>query len=1143
MSIVLVGLVMMAAFVPLISPNVKSTDMGGNFVSVNGYLVPHYFGPYPNYATSDLPRVTYNLDGSIASLTGGIRKFVDSLPGLGPAAANNLGNYISVAVPDTTTYPGSEYYEIALVEYEQKMHSDLNPTKLRGYVQLETADNYDISKHVALHYLDGTSVYKGDPVDQIPAIAIDEPRYLGPFIIAQKDVPVRVKFYNLLPIGQAGDLFIPVDKTAMGAGETPTPGEYYTENRATIHLHGGRTPWISDGTPHQWITPAGEYTNYPEGVSVRDVPDMPDPGPGAMTFFYTNQQSARLMFYHDHAYGITRLNVYAGEAAGYLLVDDVEKSLITAGIIPADEIPLVIQDKTFVPNTTVPVTNMWGTFDSQLAFQDPTWNTTQWGQEGDLWYPHVYMTMTNPYDPTGMNPFGRWHYLPWFWPPQQPVFGPIANPYYDPNNPMEPVMIPGTPNPSQAGEAFMDTPVINGVAYPYLEIDPQAYRFRILNAADDRFFNLQLYVADSSVVSFDGRNNTEVKMVPAVPTDGFPVDWPTDGRAGGVPDPATAGPEMIQIGTEGGFLPSPVILPNQPVDWNWDMGTFDMGILKKYTLLLGSAERADVIIDFSQFAGKTLILYNDCPAPSPAGDPRQDYYTGHPDMTDTGGSATTLPGYGSNTRTLMQIRVANTTPAQAFNVSRLMDAFNTTADHVGVFAEDQHDIIIPQSYYDSAYNLTLPTDSFVRIYDTSVTFTPLGTTTPVTIEMKNKAIHDEMGAAFDPLYGRMAVEFGVEVKQTQAQVQNLVLYGYTDPPTEVIAPDIYGTQIGALSDGTQIWKIVHNGVDVHPVHWHMFEVQLINRVAWDNNIREPDPNELGWKETIRVNPLQNTIVALRPVIPNVPFDLPNSVRLMDPTKPEGVILDTQAFAPNAEPITIVNRVVNFGWEYVWHCHILAHEENDMMRTMAVAIAPRAPSNLVISQEPGRVVLNWQDNSLGETGFTIQRAEDPEFQIGLTTFTVAQGVTTYNDTTAGIDRAYYYRVFADNLVGDTTDYRTLQNNPLIENFPTVKVSSAPTNVVSSPLGLTMLLSAVPGPSGSPVTLTWTYAPSGAQTGFVIERASNMEFTQGVVRFVAGPSAVSYTDGLVQPSTIYYYRVAATSGGVTGAWSNIMVVTTP
>ncbi len=72
---------------------------------------------------------------------------------------------------------------------------------------------------------------------------------------------------------------------------------------------------------------------------------------GCQTFFYTNQQSARLMFYHDHAWGITRLNVYAGEAAGYLIADATEKKLVADGTIPgaADTLPLIIQDKTFVP--------------------------------------------------------------------------------------------------------------------------------------------------------------------------------------------------------------------------------------------------------------------------------------------------------------------------------------------------------------------------------------------------------------------------------------------------------------------------------------------------------------------------------------------------------------------------------------------------------------------------------------------------------------------------------------------------------------------------------------------------------------------------------------------------------------------------
>jgi FtsP/CotA-like multicopper oxidase with cupredoxin domain len=1035
--------------------------------AANSTPIPHYFGPYPNYATSQLPTVTRDAAGNVISITGGIKKFVDSLPLLGPAGANNLGQYLPIAIPDKTSYPGSDYYEIALVEYYQKMHSDLAPTKLRGYVQLDTA--VIPGAGVPLTNLDAANPTPITLPNGSQAIGVDIPRYLGPVIIAEKDTPVRIKFYNLLPTGAGGDLFLPVDTTVMGAGMGPTPMldsngmpmhnpdgsimyESYTQNRATLHLHGGRTPWISDGTPHQWITPAGENTAYPKGVSVYNVPDMPDPGDGAMTFYYTNQQSARLMFYHDHAYGITRLNVYAGEAAAYILRDQVEQALISSGIIPVDEIPLVIQDKTFVPDNTTPVTNFYGTFPSQLAFQDPTWDISKWGGPGSLWYPHVYVPMQNPDDPSGMNIIGRWHYGPWFWPPTAVTHGPVPNPYYvggalyDPTYPynsMEPPLIPGVPSISMPGEAFMDTPVVNGVAYPYLEVEPKAYRFRILNAADDRFFNLQLYKASTGIVTHIAVTNggsgyttepsvtisgtgvgataraiidqgavtaielltvgsgytvpptvtisppplgtqatataqiytapTEVGMVPATRTSGYPASWPIDGREGGVPDPATRGPSFIQIGTEGGFLPNPVVLPNQPVDWNVDVGTFDAGNINKGTLQLGTAERADVIVDFSQFAGQTLILYNDNPAPSPASDPRQDYYTCRPDMTEVGGCDEIMPGYGSNTRTIMQIRVANTTPAAPFDLSALLSAFISTATTEGVFAASQNDIIVPQAAYSSAYNTTF-SNKYSRIFDNSLTFTPIGQTSPVTIEFEPKMIQDEMGEAYDPEYGRMAVLLGTELRRTTAGQQTMLLYGFAEPPTEVIKSSIAGTQIGTLADGTQIWKITHNGVDVHTVHWHMFEVQLINRVAWDNNIREPLPNELGWKETIRVNPLQDTIVALRPIVPDVPFDLPNSIRPIDPTMPLGVTLKN-TFDIAGQPVTLTNHLINYGWEYVWHCHILAHEEMDMMRSITMAAPPMAPYGLTVTLLDGNPTyrLSWIDNSLSETNFTIQRS--------------------------------------------------------------------------------------------------------------------------------------------------------------------------
>ncbi len=1107
--------------------------------------VPHYFGPYPNYANSPLPKgkvaaITVEAGGSgytnptitITDLytgmpgtipatatatvvggkitainvtnggagysapvvmiedpsgsdasasavlggpfTGGLRKFVDALPNL------------AVAVPDTTTYPGSEYYVIELGQYSVSMHADLpNATTLRGYRQVNAPGGSAASRY----------------------------SYLGPVIVAQRDTPVRVKFINSLPTGTAGDLFIPVDPTVMGAGMGPLdmpgmPGmkEEYTENRGTVHLHGNNTVWISDGTPHQWITPAGETTQYPEGVSVRDVPDMwydaggnavaegtpgatTDPGDGSMTFYYTNDQSARLMFYHDHSFGITRLNVYAGEAAAYVITDDVEKDLQSGtnitGVNPGgarplglDEIPLVIQDRTFVDAETIP-------------YQDPTW---KWGtgavdpgtgarapKTGDLWYPHVYMPNQNPSDLSGMNAFGRWHYGPWFWPPATNITnGPVPNPYYQPDPnlpdyaPWEPELIPGVPNPSAPAEGFMDTPTVNGKAYPYLEVDPKAYRLRILNGADDRFFNLQFYVADPGGYAIDANGNsvtpgtgfgTEVKMVPAVANAAYPEGWPTDGRDGGVPDPALVGPSFVQIGTEGGFLPEPVELATLPVDWNMDQTNFDMGLVNQGTLILGTAERADVIVDFSAFAGKTLILYNDAPAPFPAIDPRYDYHTGSTDLTGIGGTPSTQPGYGPNTRTIMQIRVAAAPVAPAYNVSALMSVWakgTGASTKRGVFEVSQDEIILPSADYNSAYGKTgtdsFKADPYVRIYEKSKTFQTVAGGT-ATIAFEPKAIQDEMGEAFDIEFGRMSAMLGLELPATQAGAQNFILYPFLSPPVEIVENTIYGTPIGGFADGTQIWKITHNGVDTHTIHTHLYNAQLINRVAWDNALRLPDPNELGWKETFRVNPLQDTIIAFRAIAPtydptltapnSVPFQIPNSVRLIDPTKPEGEPLSPPLGGfkdPNGNPVTIVNEMLNFGYEYVYHCHLLAHEEMDMMHTVAVAGAPEAPTDLVAvgtgSGAEKAVTLLWADNSLNETGFVIERATNDTFTGTLSAFFVGSDINVYVDLIGDTDATYFYRVYARNMVGAKVDG---SDAPAAPGFPTATMISGYTNV--------------------------------------------------------------------------------------------------
>ncbi len=145
-----------------------------------------------------------------------------------------------------------------------------------------------------------------------------------------------------------------------------------------------------------------------------------------------------------------------------------------------------------------------------------------------------------------------------------------------------------------------------------------------------------------------------------------------------MPDPATAGPPIIQIGTEGGLLPAPVVIPSTPTGYEYNRRNIVVLNIATHGLILGPAERADVIIDFSSVPnGSKLILYNDAPAPVPAFDSRLDYYTGDEDQSltgdGTGGAPTTQPGYGPNTRTMMQFQVTGGT-GTPFNLAALQAA-------------------------------------------------------------------------------------------------------------------------------------------------------------------------------------------------------------------------------------------------------------------------------------------------------------------------------------------------------------------------------------------------------------------------------------------------------------------------------------
>ncbi|MDH3255117.1 MAG: multicopper oxidase domain-containing protein, partial [Acidobacteriota bacterium] len=144
--------------------------------------------------------------------------------------------------------------------------------------------------------------------------------YPGPTIEATSGQPIEVTYINDLPAkGRRGGHLFEVDECPHG------PNYWQDTARAVTHLHGGHVPARFDGQPEYHILP-GESDVYE----------------------YPNAQDAATLWYHDHALGITRLNVYAGMAAYYLLRDDVETAL---GLPSGEfEIPAVIQDREFNPD-------------------------------------------------------------------------------------------------------------------------------------------------------------------------------------------------------------------------------------------------------------------------------------------------------------------------------------------------------------------------------------------------------------------------------------------------------------------------------------------------------------------------------------------------------------------------------------------------------------------------------------------------------------------------------------------------------------------------------------------------------------------------------------------------------------------------
>jgi len=459
----------------------------------------------------------------------------------------------------------------------------------------------------------------------------------GMAVVAETGTPIDVSYTHALPFTYPD--WIPVDTRLTPLGD---------QVRVMTHLHGALVAGNSDGNPA--ITP--------NGFGLGDT----------QTVHYPNEQPATLLWFHDHGLGATRLNVFAGLAAAYILRDEFDTGTEPNPVgIPggAYEIPLVIQDRKFNPDGT---------------FLYPTSDI-----EGAIWI----------------------------------------------------------------GEYFGDVMLVNGKVWPFLDVEPRMYRFRILNGCNSRILNL---------------------------------------AAGGV--------TFWQIGAEGGMWDIPVPVRN---------------------LVMGPAERADVIVDFTPFAGRTLMLMNHKPR-RPISNPAPE-----------------LPQ-------VMRIRVGTT-------------------------VTDPGPSIIPSSLPGRAASLGNPV-----------------ATRYITL---NEIDPEEVGWFL-----------------------NLSALQFEDAVTET-------PQVGTIED----WVYINMTGDTHPMHVHLVQFQVVGRTPFDveaygaayggpngvpggidptpfatGPMQPPDPTERGFKDTVKANPGEFTTIRAQ-------YDLPTGVS-----------------APQT---------------YVHHCHIVEHEDNDMMRPYTV----------------------------------------------------------------------------------------------------------------------------------------------------------------------------------------------------------------
>jgi spore coat protein A, manganese oxidase len=612
-----------------------------------------------------------------------------------------------------------DYYEISMKQFDQQiLPAGLPATTVWGYGAVSSASKRGLLVHNA------------------PSLTIE----------AKWNTPVRVKWINDLKDANSEFLphLLPVDQTLHWANPpggtssrdtrpsfTNTPGPYHGPVPIVTHVHGAiGVGDESDGYAEAWYLPVAN--NIPmgyasEGTWYNFFKDKAATsfgatwGPGFAVFQYPNENRASTIWYHDHALGLTRLNVYAGPAGFYIIRggpdgDDavLDSRFGTPAVLPG---PAPHENDKFPPNKTY--------YEIPIAIQDRSFNA-----DGSLFYPNTrefFDGFTGPFIP-------------------ETDLSPIWNP-----------------------EFFGNVIMVNGNTWPFQRVEQRRYRLRFLNGCQSRFLIL------------------DFSNIPGV--------------------------EVWQIGNEGGFLAAPVNLSANHAS----------------RLLMGLAERADVIVDFSNVPVGNYVLGNTGPdEPFGGGELPNDFDAADPETTGQ----------------VMEFRVV---PA-------------VTPDPT-----------TPPMF------LQLPTIASL----------------PAAAHTRPLALLEEMSTVFD---GPAEAMLG-NVDDTGMPVHKK----WADPVSENPNPG-----------DTEIWEFYNFTADAHPMHIHEIAFEVVNRerlvledeepvvpVELTGDLRPPEAWESGFKDSVIAYPGEVTRLRAHFITPG---------------------------------------------QFVWHCHIVEHEDNEMMRPYRIGpVQPGQPS--------------------------------------------------------------------------------------------------------------------------------------------------------------------------------------------------------